>query len=258
MRQHPQHAQPVSPELQWIRPPRQIRTQEGLENLLDAAEALLADKAFDDVHVSEVAALAGSSVAAFYRRFKDKDALLHALHERLCEETFATADDALARRRWEGAGIAEIVAALIPFLIERLQTHEQLDRAIFSRAMTDQAMRERSLKLISYVARGLSELLMARHEEIHHPEPERGVSFALKQANAVLVQHYTAGLRDFEPVRFDDEQLGREIVTACLAYLGIDDPHAPFAHSSGEGRTTSKPTTSKHTTSKPNHEGANP
>jgi AcrR family transcriptional regulator len=248
----PQPVKPKPSELQWIRPPRQARTQEGLENLLDSAQALLADKPFDDVHVAEIASRAGSSVAAFYRRFRDKDALLHALHERLCDETFATADDVLARERWEGAGIAKIVTALIPFLIERLQAHEQLDRAILSRAMTDEAMRERSHKLSSYVARGLSELLLARREEIHHPEPERGVSFALKQANAVLVQHYTAGVRDFEPVRFGDEQLGREIVTACLAYLGIDlgidDPHAPFALTGGGGRTKSKH----------NHEGAHP
>ena len=87
---------PTAPTLQWIRPPRQARTQETLERLLDAAEALLAEKRFEDVHITEIASRADTSVAAFYRRFNDKEGLLHALHERLCEEAFATADDALA------------------------------------------------------------------------------------------------------------------------------------------------------------------
>jgi hypothetical protein len=154
--------------------------------------------------------------------------MLHALHERRCEESFATADDALSRERWKGAGIAEIIAALIPFLIGRLQAHELVDRAIYARAMTDEQMRERSLKLIRYVATGLSELLMERHDEIRHPDPELAVSFVLKLANGILVQHYTAGIRDFEPVRFGDERLGREIVLACLSYLGVADPDTYF------------------------------
>lgn len=61
-------------ELHWIRPPRQARTHLILERLLR-------DKNFDDIHhVREIALRADTSVAAFYRRFTYKDALLHALH----------------------------------------------------------------------------------------------------------------------------------------------------------------------------------
>ena len=67
-------------ELRWIRPPQQARSQETLERLLDAAETLVAEKGFDDTPVAEVARRAGSSVGAFYTRFPDKDALLHALY----------------------------------------------------------------------------------------------------------------------------------------------------------------------------------
>ncbi|MFP6654819.1 MAG: helix-turn-helix domain-containing protein, partial [Myxococcota bacterium] len=60
-------------ELHWIRPPRQARTHQSLERLLDVAERLLRDKPFDELHVRELALRAETSVAAFYRRFKDKD-----------------------------------------------------------------------------------------------------------------------------------------------------------------------------------------
>ena len=196
--------------------------------MLDAAEALLGDKGFEDIHVSEIARRAQSSVAGFYRRFKDKDALLHALHERLCEEAFATADDVLVSERWEGAGIAEILSVVIPFVIEVLQRHEALDRAIYQRALADELMRERASRLTRYVVLGMSELLLERSEEIHHQDPQMAVSFALVQAMALLVQHYTVAMREIEPVLMSDEQVAFEVTSSCLAYLGVRDPNAPF------------------------------
>jgi AcrR family transcriptional regulator len=221
-------ALPRPPDLHWIRPPRQLRTHQSLERVLDVAEAMLRDKDFDDIHVSEIANRAETSVAAFYRRFKDKEALLHALHARWCEEAYATADDALARERWEGAGVAEILFAIFPFLIETLHSNESLDRAIYQRSITDQQMRERSVKLSRYVVDELSSLLLERDDEIHHPDPGTAVAFALIQALALLVHHYTVGIRNLGPAPMSDELVTRELVTSCLAYLGISNPYAPI------------------------------
>ena len=116
------------PPLQWIRPPRQARTQQSLERLLDAAEVLLRDKSFDDIHVSEIALRADTSVAAFYRRFHDKNALLYALHQRFSDAAIATADDVLQDERWASAGIREILEKIVPFLIEVLRSQESLQR----------------------------------------------------------------------------------------------------------------------------------
>lgn len=212
--------------LHWIRPPRQARTHQSLERLLDVAEFLLRDKDFDDIHVREIALRADTSVAAFYRRFPDKDALLHALHERRCEEAFATADDALSPLRWQGATIAEILCAIFPFMIGVVHSNESLDRAIYQRAMFDEQMRERSMKLNRYVIAGISDLLVERVDEIHHPDPRTAVSFALIQATALLTHHYTAGIRDIGSTPMSDARIARELTTSCLAYLGISNPYS--------------------------------
>lgn len=217
-----------SQTLQWIRPPRQARTHQSLERLLDVAEAMLRDKDFNDIHVSEIASRAESSVAAFYRRFKDKDALLHALHERRCEEAYATADDALDPARWAGAGIAEILHAIFPFLVEILHSNESLDRAIFQRVLTDQAMRQRQMKLNRYVIERVSGLLLDRGKELHHPDPPTAVSFAMVQSTAMLVYHYTVGTHEMTSTLFSDDKIAQELATSCLAYLGIENPYAPF------------------------------
>jgi AcrR family transcriptional regulator len=217
-----------SSELHWIRPPRQARTHQSLERLLDVAETMLQDKNFDDIHVAEIASRAESSVAAFYRRFKDKDALLHGLHERHCEEAYATGADALDAARWEGASIAEILSAVFPFLVEILHSNESLDRAIYQRVLTDEQMRERSMKLNRHVVARVSDLLIAREDEMGHPDPSTAVSFALIQAMALAVHRYTVGVVDISPVPMSDDQIAHELATSCLAYLGIPNPFTPI------------------------------
>ena len=73
----------------------------------------------------------------------------------------------------------------------------------------------------------LSNLLMARSEEIHHPNPGAAVSFALEQAVALLIQRYTVGIRNMGPVPLSDDSIATQLSTSCLAYLGVagtDDP----------------------------------
>jgi hypothetical protein len=105
-----------------------------------------------------------------------------------------------------------------------LQRHEALDRAIYQRALADELMRERSSRLTRHVVSRVSELLLERSDEIRHPKPEMAVSFALIQAMALLVQHYTVAMREIEPVLMSDEQVALEVTSSVLAYLGIRTP----------------------------------
>lgn len=214
--------EPRTHDLRWIRPPRQARTHQSLERLLDEAEAMLQEKDFDAIHISELATRADSSVASFYRRFKDKVALLHALHERHCEEAYATAEDALREDRWEGATIADILHTVFPFLVEILHSNERLDRAILQRVVTDDDMRDRQTQLNRHVVEGLTELLLARREEIHHADPATAIRFATIQALATLFYHHTVGTDALSNRPISDEFLAQELASSFLAYLGVE------------------------------------
>ena len=210
--------------LEWIRPPRQARTQRSLERLLDAAEALLRDKGFDDMHIAEIARRAETSVASFYRRFRDKDALLHALHERHCEEAFATADDVLHEDRWRGAEIREILSRVFPFVIETLKRHQALERAIFQRMLSDESMRQRMSGLRRHVMNRVSTLLLARSHEINHSNPRLAVSFGVGQAGALLTEYYTLDARESEIVSTSDQQIAEELTHSLCSYLSLSEP----------------------------------
>ena len=110
--------------LEWIRAPQQARTRECLNRLLDVAESLVAEKGFAGASIVEIAHRAGSSVGGFYRRFRDKDGLLHALHERFCEEARATADAAFDPARWEGTPTADVLDEFTAFLVRIVRDRE--------------------------------------------------------------------------------------------------------------------------------------
>ncbi|MFQ5699001.1 MAG: TetR/AcrR family transcriptional regulator [Myxococcota bacterium] len=214
----------AAPHLEWIRPPHQERSHRTLERLLDATEALLAERDFDDIGVAEIARAARSSVGAFYTRFPDKIAILHALHERFCTEAFATADATLSRERWRGRGIAELLSTVVPFLVRVVRDRRGLQRAVLVQSLVNRDFRERSARLTRHLNQLLSERLLDRRREIRHPDPALASDFGLRQVLAALdawiVEPETdAGLRTLS-----DAQIAAELTRSFLAYLGVRGP----------------------------------
>src|SRR5215212_10397689 len=85
-----------------FRPPQQTRSQETLDRILDAAEQVLGEKSFTEATLAEIMDRAGVTVGAFYRRFPDKDALLHLIDQRFFDELYRRADELLDVERWRG------------------------------------------------------------------------------------------------------------------------------------------------------------
>jgi AcrR family transcriptional regulator len=208
------------PELQWVRPPRQARSQETLDRILDAAEALVAEKGFEDTPVAEVVRRAGSSVGAFYARFHDKEGLLHALYERYYEEAVATADHALAPARWEGASVAEIVGAVVPFLVAIFRERQGLMRAFVVRNHTHPEFQARQQRLSHHVIARLSALVLARRKELAHPDPERATRFGLMLVFSALETMILFGEMRSSLLSLSDDDLANELTRSTLAYLG--------------------------------------
>jgi AcrR family transcriptional regulator len=207
-------------QLQWVRPPQQARSRETLDRILEAAEALAAEKGFADAPVSEIVRRAGSSVGAFYARFPDKQALLHALYERFLAQAIATADDALDPARWEGAGIPELLDEVVRFLVDIYRERRGLMRAFVLRQHTDPDIQARRERLSHYVSDKLAALLLARRGEIAHPDPERAAAFGLALVFSTLDNVILFGELRSGSLALSDAELAAELTRAYLAYLG--------------------------------------
>lgn len=71
-----------NPQAPRWRLPKQIRSRERFDHILDAAAALFAEVGYDAVTADDIAARADTSVGGLYRFFPDKLAVFHALADR--------------------------------------------------------------------------------------------------------------------------------------------------------------------------------
>ena len=210
-----------------MRPARQERSQRTLERLLDAAEVVIREKGFADAGVADIARRADCSVGTFYRRFRDKRALLHALDERFAEEFRATMEEAVAPERWQGAPIVEILAGYIEFALKQGRTSASLQRAALVMSVRDAAFAERHMRLVRELHERLRGLLWERCDEIGRPEPAVAIEFVLEQLRTMLalrlnVSPLTSSLLSVSDARFVSEQLA-----SVCAYLELPPPADP-------------------------------
>ena len=208
-------------ELRWVRPPQQVRSHETLNRILDAAEALVGEKGFEDAPVSEIVRRASSSVGAFYARFEDKHGLLRALSGRFVEQAMATADAALDPARWEGATISQILNAVVRFLVSIYRERAGLIRAFVIRNHTDLEFRARQDRLSLYVKSRVCDLLIDRAAEIQHSDTERAVRFGITLVIGALEHVLLFGELRSSALALSDDELAAELARAYLAYLGV-------------------------------------
>jgi len=204
------------PELVWVRPPQQARSQLTLSRILDATEAILAEKSWEDAGVAEIARRAGSSVGAFYSRFRDKEALLVALHQRFIEEAFATSEAALEEKRWAGASICAIVRDCVAFQIRENDRRRGLLRAFILCGIQDPSFRARAERLNERLQELFTKLVVARRHEILHPVPVVAASFVGRMISAMILGRLLDPKFVPPGVSFVDE-----LTHAALAYLGV-------------------------------------
>ena len=210
------------PHFRWVRPAQQARSRETLERLLDSTESLLANKGFAGVTVAEIATRAGLSVGAVYSRFRDKDAVLQCLLDRFLADARTTADATLDTDRWEGASVEEIVSEFVVFLVEIHRARIGLLGELAARAHGSGSVVERKDELIRHIGGRLSALLLARQQEIHHPDPALAVGFGFRLVLAGLEQAVLLGDAGASyGLPASDERLAAELTRTYLGYLGV-------------------------------------
>jgi AcrR family transcriptional regulator len=68
------------------RTPRQLRGEQRLQAILDAADQVIGEKGYEAATMTEIAARSGSSIGALYQYFPNKEALGNALRTRYADD----------------------------------------------------------------------------------------------------------------------------------------------------------------------------
>ncbi|HWD69028.1 MAG TPA: helix-turn-helix domain-containing protein, partial [Solirubrobacteraceae bacterium] len=106
-----------------VRPPKQQRSRESYERVLDAAHGLLEENGFEGFTVQEVAARANVSVGAIYERFGNKESLLRTVHARLMD---MMAEFDTGHELAEPANASEVVSVLVRRVAATMGAHRAI------------------------------------------------------------------------------------------------------------------------------------
>ena len=208
--------------------PRQARSRESERKLLDAALHLLMAQGLEGTTIPRIAAQAGLTPGAVYRRFPDKTALLEAVVLATVEETqkglMRTLNPALAEKE----PLPALLGALISSMIKSYRTHAGVIRCMrqLANASEHQGFRKKVVRIETRSFEHLIEVLLTYRKEIRHPDPALAISLALTALNCTLLELFLVDtqLGSWPPfLPQDDAALKQELTRMFLRQLGYKD-----------------------------------
>tara|TARA_R110002072_G_scaffold1780_11_gene14897 strand:+ start:34887 stop:35468 length:582 start_codon:yes stop_codon:yes gene_type:complete len=189
---------------------------------MDAAAALFSDHGVDATSVSDVAKKAGCSVGAVYHHFRDKQALIYALFDRMIEEIQATTELGLDPARWAGATVIDILQGYLEFSLTEGRDMARLKSALLDFARQHAELGQQLEDHGRQLTLGLTQLLLIRKSEIGHPDPDLAIAMVLDQLNALLRNRKGEHTHDMFTDKHSDEVFSREALRSCAAYLELN------------------------------------
>ena len=202
-----------------FKPPRQRRSQESLERILDAAESLIRERGFDDMTIAEVVLRSGSSVGSIYGRFNNKVGLLQAVqvryHARVQNGIFA----AFSGEHPRDESLAEAVARIVGVLSHHVLSDPELFRAFVLQAVFNPGVRVQGERTNAERRKKVVEIIMSHRDEIRHPDPELAARWLYSTLMAALRERVTYGEKAELSGGFADETFVSELTRTAACYL---------------------------------------
>lgn len=214
---------PKTPYL--VQQPQQARSRETMVQILDAAAQILETKTFEELTIAEVVRQAGTSVGAFYGRFKDKEALLQTLDERFFQEFEEAILVLLTHSNWAGKSISYIINGVTRLMVQTYSKDKGVLRSLNLKARLygDSRFKKREQRAWNELFPRLQDALLSHQNEITHPNPSLATRLGFQQMFYSMRE-----ILLWEPLRedvpYDNEELIAELTRSYLAYLGVQEP----------------------------------
>lgn len=220
----PQPAPATGPATKGVFRPKQARSARTHAAILDAARELVSDGGVDSLTISSVAARVGMTTGAFYARFRNKDALLHALFEETFEINRRAVDDLVSRVRASRANLAEIIAIFVPPALELIRESSALFRLFGSDHSGPAREDDRAILLLEGAIAPMRELLREHAEEIPDRDPDVCASMLVVMVQGMVDWSMLLRQSRNALVPMRDDALAAEVTRAALGYLGLAAP----------------------------------
>ena len=208
-----------------VRPPKQQRSREAWNRVLDAGVAILEESGYEAFTIAAVCDRAGVAPPSIYARTTSKDALFLAVYEhgiarlRAGQEVFA--DDA----RWTGLGPAEVVRSAVAEMAGISLGNQRFLGAVVLISGGHPEVRSRGSRYAEELGAGFAAVVLLRAADaIAHTDPERAVRacFGTVFAAVMFRTAYGGGFATSSPV--DDDRFVRDLGEMAARYLLAEVP----------------------------------
>lgn len=204
-----------------VKPALQKRSRETRDRLIAALDRLLRERPFEEIAVSEIAAEAGVSVGAVYRRFQNKDAFVPALFELYQARTRAMAEEQEANA---AAAPQDLRGALRHALVSAhslIVREGHLMRAVYLYArIRPELVGDEWAPLIEESRKSILQLIDAYRGEIAVADPEKAADALTYFLNVILIEDGLFGhVGPAWSFQLEGEALAEEMADFAYGYL---------------------------------------
>jgi AcrR family transcriptional regulator len=196
-----------------------------LERLLVAAEDQLREEEVDLFTIQKVLDRTGLSVGAFYSRFPDKTALLHAVQERVHDRLEPQILGALAVEAEVDQSLGDAVHHCLDILIDKMLEEREVLRAFLILSTFDPVMRWKGEQVIHARRSAFLQSVLAKHsDQIKHPDPEEAMGMAYAMCTSVIQTRMLSALGPDSELSFGvtDESIFRQLKLSLVSFLRGD------------------------------------
>lgn len=199
--------------------PKQRRSRETLDRVLEAATELLQDVGYDEMKIADVAERASVGTASIYARVGSKYGLLLAVQARMVDQLDLEAAEMLEPLRQFDGEFNVLIGRAVAVVGTLFRRHGQLLRVFMVRADTDETITQYGSNSTVRLSDLFAEVLLTRRSEICHREPDTAVDVSFRLVYDTLARWVMRGA-DFESRReLDWDELVHELGLAVTAYL---------------------------------------
>ena len=202
-----------------VRPPKQERSRQAWNRVLDAGVAILEDGGYGAFTIAAVCERAQVAPTALYARTTSKDALFLAVYEhgvaRLRAGQAVFADEA----RWAGLTPAALVRAAVAEMVGISLRHARFLRAIVLVSAAHPEVARRGSRYSQELGEGFAGVVLRAREAIRHQEPEAAVRSCFGTVFATSIIRVAYGPEFATPVPVDDEAFVADLGETAVRYL---------------------------------------
>ncbi len=205
-----------------VRPPKQQRSREAWNRVLDAGVAILEDGGYDAFTIAAVCERAAVAPTALYARTTSKDALFLAVYEhgigrlRAEQAVFADSD------RWTGLAPAELVRAAVAEMVGISFRHARFLRAVVLISAAHPEVARRGSRYAQELGDGFSRVVSRATAAVRHADPEVAIRSAFGTAFATSIIRVAYGPGFATPSPVDDDGFVADLGETAVRYLLAD------------------------------------